>query len=666
MAEAETALPSWMSRAVIPTVGVEDEPAWARRAVRETVSTPEAAGRGLVSGATFGFWPTMAGGAASSSLMGGEAGVLPFGAGMSMEEAGKIGREITAAERRRQHAAREQHPYVFGTGEAVGSLASPVPGGALTAAGRSVGTRIAGGALQGAIGGGLAGAGEAETVEGMPGAAVTGAAGGALVGGPLGAVAPALTHFVTAPVRSLFRPGAQAERVLGETAARAERTPLRDPDGQPLRFVPGQPGVPPEAVVADYLGVPGQQVARWAKNTSPEAAATLQSTLAQRARGQGQRLRDWGQQRFGAITENELEQEALRAAAARENSPLYQLAMWHGNQLPYSPHIEALRGAPAVQEAMRGAEEAIQNRIIGQGGGAGPRRPANPNSLQYWDQVKRNLDKQIGQAERAGNMELVNELTPIKRRLVAALDEAVPSYAEARGSARLFFEQENALEAGAHAVNNNKLNWRQVDRSFREMSPQERELFQRAGRNEFLMKTENIADRADLWKRINQNENERRKLEVIFGTQGFRELEARQHAETIMQWTHDAVQGNSTTAQQYLTALALGSTGALGGAGAGGYTYGDVGGAIQGGIPGGLMLLHRGARMRGNQQVAERVAQMLVSRDPRSLDAVVAAARRNDSVMQSLRNILNAGIPRTAGAGMGRGEERQAQEGQQP
>jgi hypothetical protein len=617
--------------------------------ITNPVGLPEAIARGAASGTTFGFEPSLVGGAATVGLTEG----LPV-TGM---DPWQVGRDITLSERKRQREARTQHPVAFTTGEVLGGAAVPLPGSGLMAAGRPLAARIGGGMLQGALAGGLTGAGEAETWGEMPGRAALGAGLGIAGGGVAGAVAPAFTHYVTAPIRALAQPGEQAARIVAEAYARARNLPVFDWMGRPTRFVPGQGNVPAEAVLADYLGKPGRTTARWAANVSPEAATGLENVVSTRMEQQGQRLRDFVEQRWG-VSDNDMEQLALRADAARTNSPLYQHAMLVGNNLGYSPHLDALRQSPAVQEAMRGAAGSLQNRIIGQGGMGGPLRPADPNSLQYWDQVKRGLDSQIGRAERAGDRELVSELRPLKQRLVDTLDNLVPDYADARGNARLYFGHENAIEAGAHAINNQSLSWQAADRAWRAMNPQDRRLFEMAGRNEFVARTQNVADRFDLWKRIDQSENERNKLRLIFGDQGYRDLEAMHHAESIMSWLSNAVRGNSTTeAQRMAGELMTGGAFGLAGAGAG-YTFGDVHGAVAGGSVTPLLgLLLKGARGKINMNVAEHVGQMLTGSDPAQLDRLLQAARRSDSVMQALRNMGNAAMARGAAIGAKEGGE---------
>jgi hypothetical protein len=612
----------------------------------DRVSTPEALARGAGSGATFGFLPRIAGGLAEAGAA--EAAGL---AGMDIDPYA-VGQQVTREQRARQKAAREQHPYAYGGAEFVGGAAVPLPGGAFVGAGRPVATRVLGGALQGALGGALAGAGEAETVGQMPAAAARGAAIGGIVGGPVGAVAPAISHYVTAPVRSVLAPGSQAERLIAETYARARNIPVLDWMGRPTRFVPGQPNVPPEAVIADYLGKPGRRLARWSGNVSSEAQSGLENVVSTRMEQQGQRLRDFVQQRWG-VTENELDRQRVRAEAARENDPNYKDAMWRGNQLPYSPQLDALREAPAIQTAIAGAQASLQNRAIAQGARSGA--PGSPftGQLAYWDQVKRGLDSQIGRAERAGDRAQMNELIPLKQSLVDTLDTLVPEYANARGNARMYFGRENAIEAGAHAINNPSLSWRGVERSYNAMTPEERQLFQQAGRNEFIAKTENVANRFDLWKRIDQNENEKQKMKLFFGDQGYRELEAMHHAESIMSWLSNAVKGGSNTAEQMIAAGALGA--------AGGYSYGDVGGGFSGTAMSLLPWLSKRAGRAVNERVAEQVGQMLTSSDPRMLERVRAAARRSDSFMQTLRDLGNAAMARGAGAEMGQREQRQQQ-----
>src|SRR5690606_20127539 len=97
-------------------------------------------------------------------------------------------------------------------------------------------------------------------------------------------------------------------------------------------------------------------------------------------------------------------------------------------------------------------------------------------SLQFWDQVKRNLDGMIDSAQRGANPDrtLVSDLTALKNRLVGILDNQVPEYAAARQGAHSFFQADNALDAGRSFARTSR-NVPEARRAFSAMTPPEQE-----------------------------------------------------------------------------------------------------------------------------------------------------------------------------------------------
>ena len=74
-----------------------------------------------------------------------------------------------------------------------------------------------------------------------------------------------------------------------------------------------------------------------------------------------------------------------------------------------------------------------------------------PN-LNYWDQIKRNLDDQISVALRAGEKSKASYLTDTKNRLLSEVDNAIPQYGQARNAAANAFGESNSIEAGYSAL----------------------------------------------------------------------------------------------------------------------------------------------------------------------------------------------------------------------
>jgi hypothetical protein len=581
----------------------------------------EAAGRGVLSGATFGFWPRL------SALAGaaGYAEAQPLSLGLlPKEDVMQLYEMKRRHETEQQKAAREQHPGYYGVGEFAGSAALPLPGiSSLMAPGRAIGSRIAGGALQGAIAGGVSGAGEAETPAEMIPAGVRGGVLGGVTGGVVGPVASTLTKYLPGP------------RTTAEQIFDALRRRGVGPGPKQLRAGEAPAGVLP----IDIAGAPGREIAKWAANVSPEAAETLTTALTERTAGQAERLRDFITTRFGA-GDNDLNRLAIRAQQKEESTPAYTQAMWLGNNLPALPMFDALKRAPAVQAAMRGAAESLQNRLIAQGGAS--RYETHPNSLAFWDQVKRGLDSRIGVAARSGDRELVGELAPLKQKLVEALDTMVPAYRNARATWMAFQGADNAIEAGEKFVNS-KMTSAEAARALQAMSPEQQEAWGGAARNAFLAKMENVADTHNLWNRIAQSRPQAQKLGLVFGRDGMNELEAMKRAESVFHLAQTRVQGGSDTARNLITNLMIGGA-------PGAYDIYQRGREALTDPTTALTGLALGAARAGKRayidpRVANHLAGMLVSGDPQMLQRAATIAARNPTVMDVLRRV-NEGLTR--------------------
>src|SRR5574343_1067414 len=123
----------------------------------------------------------------------------------------------------------------------------------------------------------------------------------------------------------------------------------------------------------------------------------------------------------------------------------------------------------------------------------------------------------------------------------------------------------------------------------------------------------------------------------------------------------NAVQGNSTTARQ------LAELGLAGGA----YTFsgGGLNPFTDPGAVANAALVYGAARGKGaiNERLSRRVAEMLVSNDPRTITRGVQTIARNQTLFNSLRNAdrgiarvggeQSGGLPALQAAGVGRAED---------
>jgi hypothetical protein len=251
-------------------------------------------------------------------------------------------------------------------------------------------------------------------------------------------------------------------------------------------------------------------------------------------------------------------------------------------------------------------------------------------SLQFWDSVKRNLDR-VG----------TRDAQDFARVLRDHLDTLVPSYQQARAGAAHFFGARDALEAGQNFVTARMAN-ADARRALAQMTPTERQLFQDGFVSRFVESLNEVGDRRSILNKIAESPAARDRLNIALGRDRAAELEAGLRVEGIMDLARNAVQGNSTTARQ------LAELGLAGG------TYGiSTGGNVLSPSPSALLnaaIVYGAARGKGaiNERLSRRVAEMLASNDPRILLQGIRTVARNQNLFNSLR-AADRGLARVGG-----------------
>jgi hypothetical protein len=648
----------------------------------EDIGALRAAGRGAVQGLTANFGDEMkgiyaAGGGNPESLivpvpadyLRGLVGAAKYLYG---DPEAKARYEATVAkERGLDKQAAEQHPIANTVGQIGGAMVVPAGAAAKTA---TLGGRILAGAGTGALMGGLAGAGEGEGAADTLAKAGTGAVTGAAIGG----AAPAVIEGATRVARAVAQPIANTIRgirntddeaarriALGiEADMRADPTAAKRLTAQ--EFVDNTQGGGPAAII-DVGGEKTRALARSAANTSPEGRAALEGTIDTRYEGQTDRVNSWLRKTFNYPDAN-AQTEALTDAARNVNRPAYARAYHQGAGGLWDDGLEQISQAPVVQDAIRkatitGGNDAakagftpvrnpfVMNRETGR---MELRTDANGTtalpSLQFWDTVKKNLDK-VG----------TRDAQDFSRVLREHLDTQIPAYAEARAGAAHFFGAKDALEAGQKFVTSKMEN---VDarKALAKMSPTERKLFQDGFVSQYQKMLNEVGDRRNILNKIADSPAARERLEIAMGRDKAAEFEALQRVEGVMDLARKAVQGNSTTARQ------LAELGLAGGA------YGFSGGVSNPLDPSAMMnaaLVYGAAKGRNkiNEKLSRRVAEMLASSDPQVLLRGVKVITKNREMFNSLR-AADRGLARVGGqqaptgaalqaAGVGRADEQQ-------
>ena len=243
-------------------------------------------------------------------------------------------------------------------------------------------------------------------------------------------------------------------------------------------------------------------IEKYGNMSLPEARA-LQNKLAERSTNAVSGVSDTINNLYPDAIDPAVKQAKITEENQKQIKALYDLA----NQSPeaqavWSPTLEKLSNIKDIKTAMKKAsdiatdpESGIVTPNFNQA--SGPAMPiydasgnviknvspvsSTPNrlpNLQFWDQVKRNLDDQIGSAINTGQKDEVRRLTNLKSRLLNELDSKVEGYANARSAASDNFGASNALEAGYNSMKGmNAFKSQDFTDAFNKMSDSEKQLF---------------------------------------------------------------------------------------------------------------------------------------------------------------------------------------------
>lgn len=553
-------------------------------------------------------------------------------------------------ENKRDTQFEEQHPVASTVAGVAGGVASTLPLAA-TAAGASVlglgGKTLSAQMLRGAASGAGINAADALVRGGNP--LIAGGV-GALAGGaaePVARLAGAVVEPVINTVRGIFNPGEEASRRVAGAASRnlaAGTTGLTPPEFVDAKKA-GQP-----VTLMEMGGDPTRALARSAANTSPEGRGVLDKTINQRFESQTSRLTDWLRTTFhfpNAVAQ----QEAIEQAGKTANNAAYKKAFQEGSTGIWNPELEQLAGSDVVAAAMKRAASAAKDEAIISGYGAmnprvtftqdgriqfakGPSGVPTYPDLQFWDLTRRELSDAAAKAVRDAPSE-GRRLTAFAKAMNAALDKAVPTYAEARSGAARFFGAENALEAGQSFVTSKMAN-EEGRRALEKMSPLEKRLFQDGFVDAFVQRVREGGDRRSIMNTVATSDAARERLAIALGPDKASELEAMLHVEGVMDLARNAVQGGSTTARQLV------ELGLAGGA----YTYGTGGNVLN---PDSQAIMNAAlvyGATRGHNvidtRVAEQVARQLSSNDPKFIVAGLKTIASSQNLLNSLRQFTTA------------------------
>lgn len=564
----------------------------------------------------------------------------------------------------RQKAIRDnlaaQAPLARGAGEIGGLLAGGMALGSTKVGAEALG--MTGGIGQRMLNSGLSSAGlsTADALshgETSADALAAGATGGLLgaalpvVGAGVRAVGRKVKDAVVDPVLTMMSPENAVTRNLSRAigADRNAGAVMTAADEDVAR----RAGV--QVTNADRFGPSVRRLARTASNIDEEAKGRFSRAIDDRFAGQTGRAENFVRQLMNGATDDLALKDSLRAAADASNSAAYGKAMNDPRaRAVWSRPLEELMQSPTFWSAIEAAEsrgadraaisgfKAVRNPFVRTPDGSFTRR-TNPDgsralpSLQFWDQVKRNLDGMIDQVRPTplggGDRTKYADFTAMKRKLVAALDAQIPAYAEARSKAAAFFGAEDAIDLGRKAFVSTK-NIPEMKRAHAALTAAEKDAASVGYASELIDNIRASGDNRNIAIAQFFNSPAARERNGLFlGTARARQLEAYVRVESIVDQLRGAVKGNSSTAEQLIAAGAVG-TGV-------GLATGDWQSGVTVGVLANLgMSGLKAAGKRVDEQVMRRVAETLLSGDPKLLERAIHNASLSQAHMDALDAIM--------------------------
>lgn len=573
-----------------------------------------------------------------------------------------------AAERQVNQMDDTQRPVLSYGGQVAGAVA--LPAGAAARA-TSVGGKALAGGLVGAGYGAASGFGAGDSLEDRTDKAIMGGAAGGVLGAaaaPVVAGGAYLAKPIVNAVRGSANPEREASRRVFDLIAKATR------EGRGLseeELAMARKADSP-LVLGDMAGEPGRAMARSAANTSPEGREALEQVTQDRFAGQSERTSNFIQTLVGGKFDPADFTKWLQTRAKLVNAPLYKKATAEAEMaaasMPdglWTPELANLAKSPTFAAAMRDSIPRGADRAVAAGNVPTSRSPfvfadegvslatagkdgtrALP-SLEFWDNVKRELDAKIFSLRKEGDKAGADAAATMRTKLLKELDAVAPSYKQARASAASFFKAEDALEAGQNFVG---MTWSAdlvgARQALAKMNATERALFAQGYAAELAAQVSRIADNANVPARsIFNTPLARQKMDAAIGPQRAKELQTFLQVESVMNRLRTAL-GNSTTARQIIE---RGMAGGIGGAALGAFSGNGTEGATVG-IAAGIVSALSG---KVDRRVAKRVGELLASSDPpKLLEAaqIIAANRGAREAIDSL-DIMLAKIGGTLAGG---------------
>lgn len=536
----------------------------------------------------------------------------------------------------------------------VTTAASEIAGGAATslaAAPATVGTattlagKAAMGAGMGAVEGGAYGFGTGEG--GFANRASDGAYGAAF-GGLAGGLAPVAIAGAGMAGRAISNPIASALNIPSDVrASRAfqtylERSGMTADEVQAALDAAGREGQP-MFMAADALGNTGQRalagIARQPGNAREEIARLLNT----RQDGQGGRIAGFLSEALDAP--DTASQRAATLTAARDATADAAYTAARGNAAPVDvrgalgvidARLAPMQGMGVADDGIAGKLAKYRNRLAA----PNPQAPYTSVELSDFDRVlmlKQEIGDDIGAAVRAGRNNEARELGKVKDALDTALEGSSSAYRSANDGFAAGSRAIDAVDAG-RAATSSRVRAEDTVGRFNSMPPDQQSAFRAGYADPLIARIDASAPGVNKARPL-MADKPTAELGTIANNPDL--LGRRIGRENTMFETRAAALGGSKTADNQadqLDALGLSAS--------------SVANALSGGVKGlaiaGVDRLLAGASGT-NPATREKIAQMLLSRDPKAaLAPAIKAAAKSGKVNDALSAMIRSALRVTA------------------
>lgn len=602
-------------------------------AVAEFGDKMRSIGRGVSSGATFGFVDELAG--AAGAALGATPGSGPFQYEGTFQDRYEANRD---AIRSRQNQSREGNPLQFGLGEVAGGIAQATASAPL-ATGATLPSTMARGGLLGGIEGSLYGAGTSDGEN-----TAQNAVRGGMVGLGVGAAAPAAVNglagardAVIGGVDRVFDRASQgrAARSVAETVRRSGRNADEISSAVERARLAGQPMY--RAV--DAMGEAGRRRLSGIVRSGPNADE-IADFLRQRTIDAPDRMVGFTDEAFGLggktrqILEGQVKgnrnqvADALYTRAASDASPVDVRGVVTMLDDQISQMTNSGIKSPAAVKRM----EKLRSQLAG----ATPDGDATTLSdyksvLQVWRELRNDIDKMF--KPQSGKSAIAAELIPVRDALEQSLAESSDLFLEANALYRRGSEVLEAFETGAQAAKRG----RAADnvRAFDSLTGQEQRAARTGYGDETIRRIEGISAEAPNVSR--QMASSKRRQEIDAFALNPERYAGQIGRESDMFRTFNTALGGSRTADNLQDIADVGMLADLSRAGVEG---------VRGNATGTVSSLFSAVRplLQGQNEATQAlVARSLLSRDPsQMLEQAVRAGQISDAMRRTIESAIRS------------------------